>query len=165
MALDSNAALSGAPSDLPGASMFCCGLEKLCQKVLSCWYFRVKLQKNSPPWKSGWRLPTGTVQLPNSSWYKPSPERRILLSSEGQQCLGGTPQEGVREKNSGDRAMQVAVVAVSVLHLELCSQAQAGILFPTRGDAGSPDSKDRPLEKDQEVNTSGHSCAVGPEHW
>lgn len=33
------------------------------------------------------------------------------------------------------------------------------------GDAGSPDGEDRPLEKDQEVNTSGHVHAVGPRLW
>lgn len=33
------------------------------------------------------------------------------------------------------------------------------------GAAGSPDSEERPLEKDQEVNAHSHVHAVGPGHW
>lgn len=33
------------------------------------------------------------------------------------------------------------------------------------GDTGSPDGVDRPLEKDWEVNTSGHIHAVGARYW
>lgn len=115
--------------------------------------------------KSGWKSPTGAIQLPNcSSWDKPSLERRILLSSEEQQCLGSNAEE-VRGKGSRDRGMQAGAVSVLVPHVELCSQAQAGILFPMPGGAGSPGGEHRPLEKDQEVNTSGHICALGPGHW
>lgn len=76
----------------------------------------------------------------------------------------GSTGRGQREELRGRRNAGSAV-AVLVLHVELCSQAQAGILFPTPGHAGSPDGEPRILEKDQEVSTSGHISAVGPGHW
>lgn len=134
---DSNAALPGAPSDPPGASMLCYGLEKLGQKGLSRWYFRVFLKNSSPPWKSGWRLPTRAVELPDcSSWYHPRLERRILLSSEEQQCRGGSTGRGQREEFR--HRTEECRHCGGAPHGALQSQPQAGILFPMPGDGQTP---------------------------
>lgn len=69
----------------------------------------------------------------------------------------GAAREEVREKSSGTGQRNAGTVVV--LHMELCS------LSHKLGSCSPCLEMDRPLEKDQEVNTSGHICAVGPGHW
>lgn len=64
-----------------------------------------------------------------------------------------------RRVQAQDRGMQAGAGTVVVLHMELCS------LSHKLGSCSPCLEMDRPLEKDQEVNTSGHICAVGPGHW
>lgn len=59
-----------------------------------------------------------------------------------------------------DRGMQVPRGALRVSGTSWDPAPHLNYFWCQPGDAGSPDGEDRPLEKDEEVKTSGHVYAV-----